>query len=73
MDVEEITAKLASDDDRQDILQEADDFRRGGVTGVPTFIVNEQAGFAGALPPDQLLDTIKKLVTETDVSMVNGF
>ena len=42
----------------QETRQEADAMRAAGVTGVPTFIVNEYAGFAGALPPDDLTAAI---------------
>jgi predicted DsbA family dithiol-disulfide isomerase len=71
MDKDAIAEQLCSDEDRKDILEEADAFRQGGVTGVPTFIVNEQAGFAGALPPDQLLNALRQLASETDAGLVN--
>lgn len=52
-----IPAELAGDilDEAMDATRmEADAMRRGGVDGVPTFIVNGAAGFAGALPPEKL-------------------
>ena len=65
MDADDVRARLASDEDKADVREEIDGFRAGGVTGVPTFIVNEQAGFAGALPPDQLLETLRQIAGET--------
>jgi predicted DsbA family dithiol-disulfide isomerase len=43
-----------------EILAEAEAFRRAGVTGVPTYIVNERTGFSGALPPARLADALKQ-------------
>ena len=40
------------------VKQEADDFRNAGVTGVPTFIVNERSGFSGAFPPARLAEAL---------------
>ncbi len=46
------------------MAEEAQAFRQGGVTGVPTFIVNERTGFQGALPKAQLLEAFKQLAAE---------
>ena len=64
MDAEAVAARLATDEDRDDVTEEAAAFRAGGVTGVPTFIVNEARGFAGALPKAELLAAIKSLAGE---------
>ncbi|WP_041535101.1 DsbA family oxidoreductase [Parvularcula bermudensis] len=61
----DIEARLASDEDRADIAQEMSELRAGGVTGVPTFIVNEKAGFPGALPKAELLAALRQLAEET--------
>ena len=61
MDRAAVLDRLATDEDRADVAEEAAAFRAGGVTGVPTFIVNEAQGFAGALPKDQLLAAIRQL------------
>ena len=66
MDEDAVAARLASEEDRTDVAEEAAAFRAGGVDGVPTFIVNEQAGFAGALPKDQLLAALRQLADETE-------
>lgn len=61
----DLASRLQGDDDTADVMAEAAAFREGGVTGVPTYIVNELAGFAGALPADQLLTTFRQLAEET--------
>ncbi|NHK26849.1 DsbA family oxidoreductase [Parvularcula flava] len=66
MEKADVLARLGSVEDVNDVKEEAQAFRAGGVNGVPTFIINEQAGFAGALPPDQLLETIRQVAAETE-------
>lgn len=39
---------------RDAVSAEANAFRQAGVSGVPTFIVNERQGFSGAHPPETL-------------------
>ena len=67
-------AGLAADNARQiitsaenaaDIKTEATHFRDAGVSGVPTFIVNERTGFSGALPPSRLADALKEAAART--------
>lgn len=53
-----IRADFASPESRNTVLAEADAFRQTGVTGVPTYIVNERHGFSGALPPGRLAAAI---------------
>ncbi len=69
-------AGLDPDNARQDlqnpksiaeIKSEAEAFRQAGVTGVPTFIVNERTGFAGAQPPARLADTLREAANVTRV------
>lgn len=60
LDAASVRAELADENSRRTIAAEADDFRRAGVTGVPTFIVNERTGFAGALPPARLADALQQ-------------
>ena len=62
----EVAARLASEEDRTDVAEEAAAFRAGGVSGVPTFIVNEQTGFAGAVPKDKMLEAFRTLAAETE-------
>ncbi|WP_306253979.1 DsbA family protein [Parvularcula sp. IMCC14364] len=65
MDGADVRARLETDEDCNDVRDEVAAFRSGGVDGVPTFIINESLGFAGALPPDQLLENIRSIATET--------
>ena len=69
-------AGLDRDNARQDldnpksvneIKAEAEGFRQAGVTGVPTFIVNERTGFAGAMPPMRLADALREASAGTRV------
>lgn len=64
MDPTEIEARLATSEDIEAVREEAASFRGGGVDGVPTFIVGEQTGFAGALPKAQMLDALKTLAAD---------
>ena len=56
---------LASEENAADIKTEADHFRQAGVSGVPTFIVNERTGFSGALPPSRLAAALKEAAART--------
>lgn len=60
MDAEKTRARLAAHEDEAAVREEAEAFRAAGVSGVPTFIVNERTGFSGALPPDQLAEALRK-------------
>jgi len=51
---------LLSSEDAALVKAEADDFRKAGVSGVPTYIVNERTGFSGALPPARLADAFRE-------------
>lgn len=60
MDEAKTRARLAAREDEAAVRDEAEAFRAAGVSGVPTFIVNERTGFSGALPPDQLAAALRK-------------
>lgn len=60
MDEAQTARKLAARADREAVETEAAMMRAAGVTGVPTFIVNERAGFSGALPPRGLAAALRK-------------
>lgn len=60
MDRERVLKDLNSDKDMALVRGEADSFRKAGVSGVPTFIINEQHGFSGAQSPENLVKTIKQ-------------
>lgn len=60
MDRDSVANRLATGEDTALVSQEADAMRASGVTGVPTFIVNERAGFSGALQPAALEKAIRQ-------------
>lgn len=51
---------LADPKSAGEIRAEAEAFRQAGVTGVPTYIVNERTGFSGALSPGRLAEALKQ-------------
>ena len=58
--------RLKSPEDREAVRQDAAEYRGAGtIQGVPTFIVNEQLGFQGALPKAELLGGIRQLAEES--------
>ena len=56
--------RLTNEQDAAEVKAEADAFRRAGVSGVPTFIVNERMGFSGALPPARLAGALIEAATQ---------
>ena len=58
-------AALSSREDAAMVEAESDSFRNAGVTGVPTFIVNERTGFSGGMPPAQLAAALKHAAAMT--------
>ncbi|MEM9422022.1 MAG: DsbA family oxidoreductase [Pseudomonadota bacterium] len=64
LDGREISARLQTREDEASVKEEAAAFRAAGFGGVPAFIVNEATAFTGALPKNQLLETIKSIAAE---------
>lgn len=56
---------LASPEDAAMIEAESDAFRNAGVTGVPTFILNERTGFSGGMPPRNLEAALRRAAEVT--------
>ena len=67
LDVENARQDLKNPKSIAEIKTEAEGFRQAGVSGVPTFIVNERTGFAGALPPARLAETLREAANVTRV------
>lgn len=65
LDSENARQILANTENATEIKTEAENFRQAGVTGVPTFIVNERTGFSGALPPQRLAAALKEAAART--------
>src|SRR5574342_282489 len=53
-----LTAYLASDDDRENVLRADLEARQAGINGVPFFIFNRRAAVSGAQAPETLLQEI---------------
>ena len=64
MDGERVTARLATDEDRERLLAEEAAAREAGVSGVPTFVVNDRLGLVGAQETDQWLKVLDRLAME---------
>lgn len=63
LDEDSVRRDLARAESAAEIRSEAQAFRAAGVTGVPTFIVNERVGFSGALPPARLAEALEQAAT----------
>ena len=59
LDVDNARRDLNDPKSKNTVLAEAEAFRQAGVTGVPTFIINERDGFSGALPPARMADAFR--------------
>ena len=60
MSASDIKARLASDTDKDAVNAEVAQAQAIGVTGVPTFIINNRYGVVGAQPAPNLADAIRK-------------
>ncbi len=67
LDAENARQDLKNPKSAAEVKSEAEAFRHAGVTGVPTFIVNERTGFAGALPPARLADSLRQAAATTRI------
>lgn len=54
LDGDAFRTRMEAGEKRAETLADAEGLRDAGVSGVPTFIVNERRGFSGALPPQQM-------------------
>jgi len=59
LDAENARRDLSSASSKNTVLAEAEAFRQAGVSGVPTFIINERDGFSGAVPPDRMAEAFR--------------
>ncbi len=60
LDADNARRDLQNPQSKNAILAEAEAFRRAGVSGVPTFIINERDGFSGAVPPDRMATAFRQ-------------
>ncbi|MEQ1931169.1 MAG: DsbA family oxidoreductase [Parvularculaceae bacterium] len=59
-------ARLECGEKRDETRADAQALRAAGVTGVPTFIINERRGFSGALPPADLEAAIRRAANHAE-------
>ena len=64
LDADNARRIFSDDENAAEIRAEAGAFQKAGVTGVPTYIVNERTGFSGALPPARLADALRQAATQ---------
>ncbi len=60
MDGAAVRARLQSDEDKGAVRAEEDQFRRMGVTGVPTFIIERRVALSGAQDPQILAQAMDR-------------
>lgn len=65
LDPDNARRDLENEERGKEIRAEAEAFRQAGVTGVPTYIVNERMGFSGALPPARLAEAMTQAASQT--------
>lgn len=60
MDAGAVAALLAGDAGREEVLREDAGFRRGGLSGVPTFALEGHVLFSGAMAPDRMAEAFRR-------------
>ncbi len=65
LDADNARRDLGDEKSAIEVREEADAFRRAGVSGVPTYIVNERTGFSGALPPARMAKALREAAAQT--------
>ena len=61
----DIEADLASDKDKNEVLQECNRAQQMGISGVPTFIINQKYGISGAQGAEMLAGAIRDVAGKT--------
>lgn len=64
LDAVAVSARLASDEDRDSVAREIDDAYRIGVTGVPCFIFDQKYAVMGAQAAETIADAIRQVAAE---------
>ena len=64
LDADEVTKKLASDDDLAIVSQRVEQAKSAGIQGVPFFIFDNAYAVSGAQAPEQLAGVIRKVADE---------
>ncbi len=64
MNREHVLKALSSDQDKKEVLAETAQAQQMGVTGVPTYIINQKYGIVGAQNAEVLAEQLKKAAAE---------
>ena len=60
----DVAADLASDKDKTEVMQECVSAQKMGITGVPTFVINQKYGISGAQGAEMLARAIKEIAAK---------
>lgn len=59
-----VAADLASDNDKTQVIQECERAQQMGISGVPTFIINQKYGISGAQGAEMLAGTLRDIAAK---------
>jgi predicted DsbA family dithiol-disulfide isomerase len=62
MSGESLAAFNAGDAGRHEVLAEDEGYRRAGISGVPSFVLDRHLLFSGAMPPENIADGLRRAV-----------
>jgi predicted DsbA family dithiol-disulfide isomerase len=57
-----LAAFSAGDAGRHEVLAEDEGYRRAGISGVPSFVLDRHLLFSGAMPPENIADGLRRAV-----------
>lgn len=60
----DVATDLASDKDKNEVMQECERAQQMGISGVPTFIVNQKYGISGAQGAEMLAGAIREIAAK---------
>lgn len=63
MSAASLAAFAAGDAGRHEVLAEDEGYRRAGISGVPSFVLDRHLLFSGAMPPEAIADGLRRAVT----------
>jgi predicted DsbA family dithiol-disulfide isomerase len=63
MDTDKVSRDLATDKDEKSVNEEVHHAQQIGITGVPTFIINQRYGVVGAQPVAALIQAIRQVAS----------
>jgi len=62
MSAESLAAFGAGDAGRHEVLAEDEGYRRAGISGVPSFVLDRHLLYSGAMPPENMADGLRRAV-----------